>query len=161
MVLWCSVSLVDLKLWKFEVFRLIVTSAQVFHVFCDGWVRFWAKCPLHNLTAYIHDLYFSFPIYCPFKIPDTIFLLGCPCIINVWLLTSGSGKCHVFINWHFLTESMVSCKELWRNKCLIETFILSCSQKWPFKDLKYWLNWRAHSDYFPSGSRFLNLHQLH
>ena len=119
MVIRCSVSLVELDLWKFEAFRLIVTSAQVFHVFCDGWVRFWAKCPLHNLTACIHDLHFSFPKNCPFKIPDTI-LLGCPCIINVWLLTSGSGRCHVFINWHFLTESMVSCKELWRNKYFIE-----------------------------------------
>ena len=161
MVIWCCVSLVDLKIWKFEAFRLIVTSAQVFHVFWDGWVSFWAKCPLHNPTAWIHDLHFSFPIsrfFFEFLIQFVI--LDVNIIINVWLLTkaSGSGKCHVFINWHFLTESTVSCKELWRNRYFEN---LSFSQKWPFKDLNYWLNWKAHSDYFPSGSRFLNLHQLH
>ena len=115
MVIRCSVSLVDLKIWTFEAFRLIVTSPQV-STFSATAESDFGRSVLFIILQPVSMIYiFPFP-YIVLKIPDTIRNLGYPCIINVWLLTSGSGKCHVFINWHFLTESMVSCKELWRNK---------------------------------------------
>ena len=119
MVIRCSVSLVDLKIWTFEAFRLIVTSPQV-STFSATAESDFGRSVLFIILQPVSMIYiFPFP-YIVLKIPDTIRNLGYPCIINVWLLTSGSGICHVLINWHFLTESKVSCVELWRNKYLIE-----------------------------------------
>ena len=128
MVIRCSVSLVDLKIWTFEAFRLIVTSPQV-STFSATAESDFGRSVLFIILQPISMIYiFPFPYTVLLKFLIQFFFLDVPVLsmFDSWpKRLAEPGKCHVFINWHFLAENMVSCKELWRNYCLIMSFIFT------------------------------------
>ena len=162
MVIRCSVSLVDLKIWTFVAFRLIVTSPQV-STFSATAESDFGRSALFIILQPVSMIYiFPFPKIVLLKFLIQFFL-------DVPVLSMFDSWPRRLVLWNvmssligtFWQKAWSAVKNFVEINTSSKTFILSFSQKWPFKDLNYWLNWRAHSDYFPSGSRFLNLHQLH
>ena len=75
----------NMDIWGVSADRHFSTS---FHVFCDGWVSFWAKSPLHNL----HDLHFSLPYIVLLKFLIQLVILDIPVLsmFDSWRLALGN-----------------------------------------------------------------------